>query len=273
MSETTITLANGREIAFAVPPAGAGPACFLLGIRKCGSSVLNSICGALAKMNNRGFVDVGHTFFTGNVLTRDWQRDQALCSIVRQGVVYGGFRDMPLGLLNDPAFREGPKFLMVRDPRDALVSEYFSNAYSHHIPPSTGDEHAVTANMLEKREQALAADISDYVLRMAGPMKHTMLLFRDALALPNVEIVTYEDLILDKPRLIGLLARRFGMQVSQAETAAILGWADKIPTVEDPRAFVRRVRPGDHREKLDTATIARLNVVLRPAMSLFGYDA
>jgi hypothetical protein len=273
MPDTMITLANGREISFAVPPEGAGPACFLLGVRKCGSSILNSICEALARLNNRGFVDVGHTFFTANVLTRDWQRDPALRNIVRQGIVYGGFRDMPLGLLEDEAFRTGPKFLLVRDPRDALVSEYFSNAYSHHIPPSSGDEDAVTATMLAKREQALAADISDYVLRMAGPMNHTMSHFKAAPTLPNIDIVKYEDLILDKARLIGLLAARFGMQVTEAETASILGWADKVPLVEDPRAFVRRVRPGDHREKLATATIARLNSVLRPAMTLFGYES
>ncbi len=51
-----------------------------------------------------------------------------------------------------------------------------------------------------------------------------------------------------------------------------MGWADKVPAVEESHAFIRRVRPGDHREKLSAGVIAQLDGVLRPAMELFGYE-
>jgi hypothetical protein len=271
MPDVTISLTAGRQVSFAVPDGGEGPTCFLLGVRKSGSSILNSIASALARLNGRGFVDVGHTFFTGNVLTGDWQRDAALQNILRPGVIYGGFRDMPLGLLNDKVFIGAPKFLMVRDPRDALVSEYFSNAYSHLIPERSGEAAAVTEKMLAQRELALSADIRDYVLRMARPMNRTMCLFAPLLHLPRLNTVHYEDMILCKRRLIRILGRHFRLKASDDDIAGILAWADEIPVAENPRAFVRRVVPRDHLDKLDEPTIARLNDVLRPAMSMFGY--
>jgi hypothetical protein len=42
--------------------------------------------------------------------------------------------------------------------------------------------------------------------------------------------------------------------------------------VEDPHKFVRRVTPGDHRVKLNPATIKTLNDLLAPVMETFGYQ-
>jgi hypothetical protein len=53
----------------------------------------------------------------------------------------------------------------------------------------------------------------------------------------------------------------------------ILGWADIRPKNEQPTAFVRKVTPGDHREKLSSECIAKITETLRPAMDLFGYQA
>jgi hypothetical protein len=51
----------------------------------------------------------------------------------------------------------------------------------------------------------------------------------------------------------------------------ILGWADVMPEEEKPTAFVRKVRPGDHRDKLDAATIARLNEIFAEEIAKYGY--
>ena len=55
------------------------------------------------------------------------------------GRVYGGFRSMPLVFAQSELYRRSRKILLVRDPRDALVSEYFSLAYSHGLPEAEGD--------------------------------------------------------------------------------------------------------------------------------------
>ena len=37
--------------------------------------------------------------------------------------------------------------------------------------------------------------------------------------------------------------------------------------------LIRRVLPGDHKEKLSAKAIAQLNAMLAPSMRLFGYGA
>ncbi len=271
MAAITITLQNGRDIPFEVATDGSGPPGFLLSVRKCGSTITNNICKALAQMNQRCFVEVGDTFFWNNVRAREWQRDPALSGIVRPGVIYGGFRDAPAALFTNAAFTAAPKLLMVRDPRDALVSQYFSNAYSHPVPQQTGEFDSMTALMRAQREAALTRDIGAYVLAEAKGFAATMNQYAPMMAMPNLLVLKYEDVILAKPVLIGHLLRLFGMAATAAQIAQILGWADVIPTAENPQAFVRRVVPGDHAAKLDGETIARLDEVLGPSMRLFGY--
>lgn len=48
---------------------------------------------------------------------------------------------------------------------------------------------------------------------------------------------------------------------------------DRRPAQERPDKHVRRVTPGDHREKLQPATIARLNEAFGDVLERFGYSA
>ena len=273
MTDISITLANGRSVSFDVGNGGDEPPCFLLSVRKCGSSITNNICRALAEANGRTFVDVGHTFFTHNFVARDWWNDIALRQIVRSGAIYGGFRDMALGLMHDPVFTAAPKFLMIRDPRDALVSEYFSNAYSHSIPATSDGADGVKKLLESERAKALKEDIQSTVLRRARAMAIAMDRYAGVVSQPNTMVVKYEDVIFEKATLIQQMSAHFGLRTDDQLVAAILGWADVTPAQEDPRSFVRQVAPGDHARKLDEPTIAVLNQTLAGPMSLFGYAA
>jgi hypothetical protein len=44
-----------------------------------------------------------------------------------------------------------------------------------------------------------------------------------------------------------------------------------LPDAEQPTAFIRKVTPGDHREKLSPTIIEELNGVFADEMHLFGY--
>ena len=240
---------------------------FVFGVRKSGSSILNSIVGALAGMNGVRFIDVAGTLFKSGLRVADWQSDGDLRALLRPGNVYGGFRNFPTGLACDPGFRRWRKVLMVRDPRDALVSEYFSNAYSHSIPQGGSGRSA----MLAERDAALTSDLQSYVLKMAPSMRRALREYFPLLDDPTARIVRYEDRILQKRRLIAEICEFFSWSVSSENVGHILGWADIIPDCERPTAFVRRVRPGDHVEKLDPATIRELELYFRQELSCFGY--
>lgn len=271
MAFITVRLAIGPQVTFQVDVGGGGPAFFLLSVRKSGSSVFNDIGRVLAEANGHRFVDVGPTFFYENVLVSQYQRDPALLSLLHPGNVYGGFRDMPLAFLDSELFWASPRLLMVRDPRDALVSEFFSNAYSHPIPrPSrAGDE--VTRLMYRQRAETRRYSIDGYVVARAGEMARTMLQYEPVLGRPGTTVFRYEDYIFRKPELIEEMAAACGWSVGPRLAAGILCWADARPEREDPTAFVRRVTPGDHREKLRPDTIRTITETLAPAMQLFGY--
>ncbi len=276
MQERRVTLPDGRSVVFEVgdPPADqAACAYFVLGIRKCGSSIMNSMLTDLARLNGHAFVDVGGSLFAANIPEQDWRADPAVLQALVPGTVYGGFRAMPLVFAHSPLYRRSPKILLVRDPRDALVSEYFSIAYSHGLPAADGAEGGAREEFLALRAAALAAPIDRVVLERAPFMAEAFLEYAAAAADPLTRVFRYEDVILAKRDWLAAMAAHFGWHTgTPAFVNGMMGWADVVPGEERSREFIRRVVPGDHREKLSGAVIKELDGVLREAMALFGYQ-
>ncbi len=272
MQTRRVTLADGRSVAFDVADAADGDAFFVLGIRKCGSSIMNSMLTDLSRLNGRPFVDVGGSFFAANIPEQDWRQDPAALAALAPATVYGGFRAMPLIFAGSDLYRRSRKILLVRDPRDALVSEYFSIAYSHGLPDAEPGETGARGEFLALRQAALASQIETVVLQRAALLNNTFMEYAAAAADPLTRVFRYEDVILDKRPWLAAMAAHFGWQGgSPGFIEGMMGWADKIPNEEQSHAFIRRVVPGDHRNKLSGSVIAELNAVLRPAMALFGY--
>ncbi len=272
MSNVWVDLAGGQRVSFpAGTPGVLAETCFVLGIRKCGSSVMNSIVSDLARENGKFYLDIAGRFFEADVPERIWRNDPASQSLLVSGQVHGGFRAMPLVFARHPVFASARKILMVRDPRDALVSEYFSNAYSHSLPADGGAGDA-TKDLLTLRHAALKSSIEAYVLRQAPALNHTFLEYAEVADDPATLVFKYEDVILAKRRWVRDIAAHFGWApVAEGFLDGMMSWADVLPPVERSEQFIRKVWPGDHREKLSAAVIAQLNETLAPAMRLFGY--
>lgn len=246
---------------------GGPPPAFIFGVRKSGSSIMNSMLHAVAKFNGVNYVDVaGHLFEHGQVV-RVWQNDPNLGTLLRPGNVYGGFRDAPVGLKDHPLVVANKSVLMVRDPRDALTSEYFSNAYSHSMPKG-GD---MRQQMQSLRDTALQSSIRDYVMKLAPNLRKTLQLYFDFLSLPGIRVYRYEQAIMDKRWFLKDVAQHFGWKLDDQQLGLIMGWADVIPKSEVPTEFVRRVVPGDHKEKLDPSTIQWLDETFSEELKRFGY--
>ena len=272
MTEITLALANGRRIPFEVTSGLDGPTYFVLSVRKCGSTFFNYVCRHLAWANGKNFVPVGSTFFYNNVVAAEFTNDTALLDLIRPQNVYGEFRDMPNALLASDLFRAGPKIFMIRDLRDALVSEYFSNAFSHPIPDESSVGNKVTEMMLKQRSLALGEGLDQAVIRRARPMSKTVLRFAPILELQGTTVLKYEDYVFNKRALVDKIVESFSWTIRDDLARQLASFVDVHPEKEDPRAFVRRVAPGDYREKLRPETIKRINKTLRSAMELFGYS-
>jgi hypothetical protein len=163
---------QGRKslLTFDVADVPGGEVFFCLGVRKSGSTLLNRIVLPLARRNGIKPVDIPGAFFMHGMGVADWAGAD-LRDVVRPGNIYVGFRSFPANIAVYPRFEMARKVFMFRDPRDALVSQYFSDAYSH-VPPA-GDTEASRqhAEMFEKRRaEARATPIDDYVLKRARSM-------------------------------------------------------------------------------------------------------
>ncbi|HEX8387975.1 MAG TPA: sulfotransferase domain-containing protein, partial [Sphingomonas sp.] len=236
---------DGRSLVFDVEVRKAAKAWIALGVRKSGSSVFANIVSALAKHSGVNAVDVPGAMFEHGYRYADWNGYPRLADLLWRGNAYVGFRDPPTSLFADPVFASARKILLVRDPRDALVSEYFSNAYSHRLPSASSGATVIE----EVRAGALASTLEAYVVERAEHLDRTVAGYRPLFRDPNLKIMRYEDVILDKRNWILAIAEHFDWEVGDRLVSDILGWADVRPETEDPHAFVRRVTPGDHRDK------------------------
>jgi hypothetical protein len=241
---------------------------FVFGVRKSGSSILNNMVHAVATMNNVHYVDVAGTLFQKGLRAPDWQRDAGLCELLRPGNLYGGFRNFPFGLAGHEDFATSRKVLMVRDPRDALVSEYFSNAYSHSLPESG----QARRDMLAHREAALNSDLQAYVLKMAPALRRTLRDYKSLKLDGSTKLIRYENGIMQKRAMLSDICSFFSWSVTEQQVDQIMGWADIVPDVERPTEFVRKVVPHDHVEKLLHETIDKLNDFFVEELAYFGYS-
>lgn len=254
-------------IEFPVLTGGTGPAFFCLGVRKSGSTMLHRIMNFLANRNNVNVVDVPSTFFRNGFTVAHW-REMDLTSLLAPGNCYIGFRTFPETVARTQAYREGLKVFMFRDPRDALVSEYFSDAYSHDLPKQDSRGHEL---FLKKREEAQQADIDAWVLEKVGGIRKTLLSYKDALDDPKCLVLRYEDYVFQKRRMIMKIMNHFGWSTEPGRVNKLLADVDVIPEGEDKSRFVRKVIPGDHNAKLKNETVRRLNKKLAEVMELYDY--
>ena len=247
--------------------AEAQTTAFALSLRKSGSSLFSNMVNAIALAAGRNVVDIPAAAFAQNIRYRDWNVEAELRQLIWSGNIYTGFRDPPTALCGDPVFEQATKLLLLRDPRDVLVSEYFSNAYSHSLPEKGAEESVIAS----ERKIARDLEIESYVLNRVDALNNTIRLYRPLLGDARLQVLKYEDVIFDKPGWIRQIAAAFELPLGEKLIEDIVGWADIRPAVEDATSFVRRVTPGDHQEKLSPETIAKVENELDSIWWDLGY--
>lgn len=256
-------------IDFTVRLGGSGPAFFSLGVRKSGSTMLHKIVNFLASKNGINVVNIPGSFFSNGFTVADWAKLD-LTGLLAPANLYSGFRSFPDELAKSDLYRGGFKIFMFRDPRDALISQYFSDAYSHQVPQAgtAGDGREL---FLKKREEARTADIDAWVLEKAGGIRRTLLGYREVLADPGCLTLRYENYVFQKRRMIGKILAHFGWSIEPGPLARLLVELDVVPETEEKTRFIRKVMPGDHNAKLQPETIARLNEELADVLAIYDY--
>ncbi|MDP3675560.1 MAG: hypothetical protein Q8R44_10775 [Novosphingobium sp.] len=178
--------------------------------------------------------------------------------------LFGPFR----GYVDFPADTFSRSIVILRDPRDVLVSLYYSWTYSHPIESirlslvnSKGELFNPTP---EQRDSWKSAGPDDFVLEYAGFVEKNIRLYLEkVLPRPGARLLLYEHFVANQSEWL----RRFLVALGAGEADAewllpgILEHFSQefLPPTEDKNRHIRQMLPGDHQRKLTPSTISLLD--------------
>ena len=185
-----------------------------------------------------------------------------------RGYAYLGFRSFWIRDQYD--ISDNKCLLLIRDPRDAMVSHYFSYLYSHGIPSSG----PVSTTMSNNRSKFDGIDINEYVLRpqFINVFKNGFQNYETFLAPHMTRVYRYEDIIYFKSEWLADMLNHLGVDLPGDIASDIVKKHDVRPLQEDPSKHVRQVAPGNFRQHLAEETIRSLNEALSHILNKYGYD-
>jgi len=267
---TEIKLNNSQTIDIPLKEPASIEAFFLFGLHKCGSSLLNKIFVDLCRAAKIPFISIPEIAFKHGIPTKVWEDNVALNEVILDGYCLRGYRHYPPFLESNQLVNRRKKILLVRDPRDAVVSAYFSFAKSHRLPESG----QLLEDMQKSREAMKNIDIENYVLANAPRVKNAFNRYHDNFADdPLLKTYRYEDIIFDKYNWIMDMLGFLNLSLDESKVTEIANKHNIVPTTEDTSRHVRKVKPGDHRDKLTPKCIAQINEILAEVLERYDYEA
>ena len=267
------TVSDGKILSLPLPQPTDRECAFILGVRKSGSTLLNKIIIDLCKYNKTPYFSIAEHAFQQNLRFKDWTRAEELQEVIKDGIIYSGFRALPLFLANNELFSERKKILLVRDPRDAIVSQFFTVAYNHSIPKeSSVNANGAREELLNKREQVKNQPIDEYVVKNAIGMRNTLKAYLKFINSPLTLVFRYEDVLLNKKPWVQEIAQFLNLECNEIILQKILDRVDIVPDKENPKNFIRKAVPGDHKNKLQPETIEQLNEIFAEVLTQFNYS-
>lgn len=250
-----------------LPKPGSAPSVLAFSLPKAGSTLLFDLLARLCPHAGLTYVSLEDSFYAAGVHPHDQPLESAELFEAR-GYCYGGFRGVPP--YDVPILGSAATVLLVRDPRDMLVSLYHSLVRSHWIPTlGEGDPHF----MQKLRANATARTIDEHALMASHTVQGQFDRYA-ALGLAwrsNVVVYRYEDVVYRKREWADDLCDWFGWSIPASGRDEAAASVDVFPAYPDPTAHVRQVHPGNHRTELAPATIAALDVVFARTLHRFGY--
>jgi hypothetical protein len=277
MGETPTTVASGQDTAgsvdeFVVSPPPAGdptiPSVCAFGLPKSGSVLLQGVLDEMA-------IATGLTPYS--LQQQAWSAGYPITAIPASaseafkphGYCFGVFRQMPRSF-RIPILETNRSLVLIRDPRDMLVSHYFSMKKSHPRPTGQGP---LGKTFDSNRERVSQRDVDTHAIETSDWYLNAFMKMNALFNNDLCKVYRYEDIIFDKQSWVRDIAGHFGWTSLDAKDLdALAARYDIRPEKEDPSQHIRSVTPGDHRNKLKPETIERLNETFKKYMDRFGYD-
>jgi hypothetical protein len=243
------------------------PSFFLFAFVKSGSVLVNALVRDLLTECGVPLIDLPTHLFERGIDINAFQCDLAALFPLK-GYCFSGFRVIPQWLIGSDVLRRARKLVVVRDPRDILVSLYFSVKYSHWFPTVRTLQFGAAIDAV-RRDTELSVDefCIAYALHLNAQFSDVRVFLRGDDAL----VLRYEDFVYNKVALAKEICHWNGLNITDERIRELAGNYDVIPNSDEPHAHIRQVHPGDHRRKLSADTIAALNISLANFLDAFSY--
>ena len=209
-------------------------------------------------------IDIPRTAFYAGLPENNVTNPQDL--IFEHGYCYRGFRNFP-PYLRGFDIAKSKKVLLIRDPRDMLVSYYFSMAQSHFVP----NAGVVREHLLRQRAAAAAVDVNDYCISKIDYFKEEFRGYTSILG-QQIRVFRYEDVIFRKAEWLAEMLLYFDVELADNEIQRIAKANDIRPERERPGDHIRQVTPGNFRKHLTKETIERLNNAYSEELAAYHYE-
>jgi len=257
---------DGEPYAVEVPKAGNFDSVFMFALPKGGSTLLEHVMRDVCLAKKLPVIAIANDAFESGVpFAKIGQEVEK--TLFHKGYIYLGFRAFFL-FKPEFDFSQHKKILLVRDPRDMLVSLYFSMKKSHSIPKSG----SVGVRLSKAREKLQEQDINDFVLAEAQGQVSRFNNYQN-IADSNLKVYRYEDIIFDKVNWLTDMLDFLDISMSEDEIRRVAERHDIRPSKEDSSKHIRQVSPGNYKKHLSDECIVRLNAKLETVLKRYEYDA
>lgn len=153
---------------------------------------------------------------------------------------------------------------LVRDPRDILVSQYYSFGGSHVLSKN----NEIKETQLESRRVIELQSIDDFVLVRANELKKRMNTLYQLINFKDHLVLKYEDMILDFDKFYSRLDNYIGLKNN---VKINLFESTRPRKVEMENEHKRSGKVGGYIGKLESETIDKLNIIFNDLLERFDY--
>lgn len=237
---------------------------------KCASTLFSSY--VLKNINGLYHIDYSVQVFSG------FKKTDRELNFKKRGFIYGPIRvssdlSAPVGrsvikpMIQPEFICDKIALFLVRDPRDILVSSYYSFGFTH----SLSHVEEVREHQLEVRKRVKEKSLDEYVLSEADTqVKYFKKMYELSETCKRGTILRYEDMIHNFDEFADKLC-----QYVSIEDAVLEGLYQRSrPKQSEDRSSHRRSgQVGGFRDKLQEATIEAANKKMAGILTLFGYEA
>lgn len=184
------------------------------------------------------------------------------------GELYGPLRTP----FDFPGRSEFNNIFFLRDPRDLLISLYYSRAYTHAIP----QHPAIRREFLVRRQDALEMGIDMFCLRFADEwiLPHFAQYQQLREASYRAHVFTYDSFLEDKSLFVSSLCGSLGVELPRPVLEKFVISAEAPFSSPQTQSLKRHTRSGKSRQfeqELEVRTVDILNNKLRDLIMYWGF--